>query len=76
MKGMDKFLDVEAESSDGGDSDDDNTDDDAVGVEDVTTATGGDNDTCIRSPSPKRYRTTRGEPARKRKKTVDGPFQC
>lgn len=51
MKGMDEFLDVEAEPSDGDDFDDD-ADDDATTVGDVPAATRGD-DALIQSPSPK-----------------------
>lgn len=68
---MDEFLNMEAEPFDRGNSDDDNANgDDDTGVRDVPTSTRGD-DVPIQNPSPKCRRTTRGELARKRKKSVE-----
>lgn len=68
MKGMEKFLDVEAEPCDGGDSDNDDTgSDDNIGTGDATPVARGDN-THVRSPSPKCCWTLRGEPTCKKKK--------
>lgn len=70
VKGMDDFLDVDAEPFDGSDSDDDNAGDGATRVGDIPMATDGD-DAHIRSPSPKRRMTLRGKTVRKRKKSVE-----
>lgn len=58
VKGLDEYLDVETESSDGGDSFED---DDAIRVGDVPRAAGGDG-AHIQSPSPECRHTSRGEP--------------
>lgn len=71
MKGMNEYLDVEAESSDGGDDSDNNDDgDDIAGVRDIPTAT-CDDDALIRSPCPKHHWTTRGKLAQKNKEIVE-----
>lgn len=56
---MDVFLDVEAEPSDSGDSNDDYADGhDDTGARNAPAITRGD-DAPVRSPSPKRHRTSR-----------------
>lgn len=61
MKGMNEFLNVEAESSDGGDSDNNDNDSDNNGTGDARATTRGE-DGLVRSPSPKCCWMSRGEP--------------
>lgn len=65
VKGMDKFLEVQAEPSDGDDPNGDDNVNDNTDVGDARVTTRGD-DAPVRSPSLKCRRTSRGEPTRKK----------